>query len=522
MANRDAHASPAWRTAYALVYLACLAGFARGIARFGDRQTGYTSLILFGDHFAPQRLPQLAEIPIYTYAQREGYDGQFYAQMAVAGNPFDPALARALDAPAYRERRILLPLVTHLVGLGRPATILQLYALGNLFCLVLLAALLARWWFPPTDLDNLIRWAGIVFSAGMVVSATRGLTDGPALLLVALAVRQLERGRRSGAAVILALAGLARETSLLAAAAFWPPGQTAGAWRRALLMTLISAGPVVVWMAILLSHYGQVGGLRNLAPPFVALSHKARELCDGFRAQGFDRAARDEMLVLVSLAVQIGFLVARPAPAQPWWRVGASFTLFAAFLGWPVWEGFPSAAARTVLPLSLAFNRLVPRSRRGLALLLAGNLGLLTVPDLFDSVAPSEQLAFVAGVGARFGEWWLAPEQAGRDTWRWASGPASLALDNPNPGPRTATLDFQLRSVTGRSVTVRVGAGAASSFTLAPDRPLSVHLGPLALPPGRTNVVFSTDAPPWLELGPERRPLSFSVHRFYATITPGP
>jgi hypothetical protein len=515
-----------WRRRFALVYLACLCAFARQIARFGDRDTGYSSLILFGEHFAPQRLPQLAGVPLYTYAQ-QGYDGQFYAQIAVAGNPFSRDLARALDAPAYRERRILLPLVMHAVGLGRPRLIIQAFALINLFCLALLAALLARWWFPPTDLDNLIRWAGILFGAGLVVSATRSLTDGPALLLIAIGARQLERGRTWAAAVVLGLAGLVRETSVLGAVAFWPsaPGEPVRrARRRALLATIVCVGPIVLWTAILFGHYGRISGLRNIAPPFFALPSKARELADVWRTHGFNDVIRDEILVAATLAVQIGFLIARPQPREPWWRIGASFAGFAAFLGWPVWEGFPSAAARALLPVSLAFNRLVPRTRRGLLLLAIGNLGLLALPDLFASIVPTEQVAFVDGVSARYGAGWLAPERAGRDTWRWVSSTATLWLDNPNVGPRAVTLDFQLRSVSARSVTVSVATNPATTgrFTLLPDRTVPVHLGPLTLPPGRTTVVFSTDLPAWIEPAPNPRPLAFSVHRLQANVAPAP
>ncbi len=448
----------------------------------------------------------------------------------MAGNPFDRDLARALDAPAYRERRILLPLVMHAVGLGRPGLIIQAFALGNLFCLALLAALLARWWFPPTDLDNLLRWAGVLFGAGLVVSATRSLTDGPALLLIAIGARQLERGRTWVAAVVLGLAGLVRETSVLCAAAFWPsesrqPGEPLWrARRRALLATLVCLGPIALWTAILFAHYGRIGGLRNIAPPFVALAGKARELAGAWRTRGFDRAIRDELLVAATLAVQIGFLIARPRPREPWWRIGASFAAFAAFLGWPVWEGFPSAAARALLPISLAFNRLVPRTRRGLLLLALGNLGLLALPDLLDSIVPTEQVAFADGIGARYGGGWLVPERAGRDTWRWASGTATLTLDNPNVGARAVTLDFRLRSVSARSVTVSVATTPPTTgrFTLLPDRTVPVHVGPLTLPPGRTAVVFSTDLPPWVEPGPNRRPLAFSVHRLEANVAPAP
>ncbi|HEY6477790.1 MAG TPA: hypothetical protein VI456_14525 [Polyangia bacterium] len=529
MALPSVHPTPTlgarlWRLRYTVgylaVYLTCLGGFAYTLARFRDPHSGYSSLILFGEHFSLRRLPRLGDVPLYTYAHHDGYDGQFYAQIAVAGNPFDRALGRALDDPAYRERRLLLPLAAHLVGLGRPGAIVQIFALANLFCLALLAALLARWWFPPTDLHNLCRWAAVVFGAGMVVSAARSLTDGPALLLVAIGIRQIERGRTWPAAAVLALAGLARETSLLAAIAFWPPpGATAPARRRALLAALACVGPIAVWMAILAARYGRVGGLDNLAPPFWALSAKARELSAAWRARGFDAAVRDEILVAVGLGVQIVFVVARPRPAEPWWRVGAAFATLAALLGWPVWEGFPSAVARAALPLTLAFNRLAPRTRAGLALLLAGNLGLFALPDLLEAYAPTEQLLFTGGVGARYDAGGLAPEHAGRDTWRWATGPATIALGNPGQRPRAVSVDFALRSVTARVVTVAAAGAPPLRVVLPPDARVPVHLGPFPLPPGRTDVVFSTDASAWHEPG-GGRPLAFAVYGFYTAVSP--
>jgi hypothetical protein len=514
---------PAWlfRLRYAAAYLACLAGFAHALARFHDPHTGYSSLILFGEHFALRRLPRLADVPLYTYARQDGYDGQFYAQMAVAGNPFDPALTRALDDPPYRERRLLLPLVTHLVGLGRPGATVQIFALANLLCLAVLAALLARWWFPPTDLHNFLRWAGVVFGAGIAVSAARSLTDGPALLLVAIGLRQLERGRTWRAAAVLALAGLTRETSVLAAAAFWPPpGAAPSARRRALLASLACAGPIVVWVAILAVRHGRVGGFANLAPPLSALLAKARELAAGWRTRGFDAAVRDELLIAAGLGVQVAFVAARPRLGQPWWQVGAAFATLVAFLGWPVWEGFPSAAARAALPLTLAFNRLAPRTRGGLVLLLAGNLGLAALPDLLDAYAPTEQVTFAGDVGALRRDGWFPPEHAGRQTWRWSAGQATLVLGTPDRRTRTVSLDFALRSVTTRTVTVTVGkTGPTTSVALLPGRLVPVHLGPFEMPGGATEVVFSTRDPAWNEPGAGGRPLAFALYGFYTTVT---
>jgi hypothetical protein len=510
------------RLGYAAIYVVCLGGFGHALARCHDPHTGYSSLILFGEQFALRRLPILRDVPLYTYAHQAGYDGQFYAQMAVAGNPFDPALVRALDSPAYRERRLFLPLVVHALGLGRPATIIQLFALANLLCLALLAVVLARWWFPPGDLHNLCRWAGVLFSAGMVVSASRSLTDGPALLLVAIGVRQIERGRTWTAAAVLALAGLTRETSVLAAVAFWPPREaTARERRRALLAALACVAPIAVWMAILARRYGYVGGVANLAPPFSALVAKARELA-GWRARGFDAIVRDELLLAGTLAVQIVFVAARPRADEPWWRVGVAFAALVPFLGWKVWEGFPSAVARAALPLTLAFNRLAPRTRAGLALLLAGNLGLVALPDLLDSYAPTEQLLFAGGVGARYADGWLPPEHAGRDAWRWAAGPALITLDNPDPRPRMVSLDLALRSVTARTVTVTAGAAPPVPVMLPPNGRRQVHLGPFELAPGRTDVRLATSEAAWTEPGPARRALAFSIDGFHATVAPPP
>ena len=84
-------------------------------------------------------------------------------------------------------------------------------------------------------------------------------------------------------------------------------------------------------------------------------------------------------------------------------------------------------------------------------------------------------------------------------TWRWASGTATLSLENPNVGPRAVTLDFQLRSVVARSVTVSVATNPATTerFTLLPDRTLPVRFGPLTAPPWHNDHrLFDRSRPP--------------------------
>ena len=88
-----------WRWRYLAAYVALAASLLAHVAEFYHPDTGFSALILFGDAFESSRLARLREVPIYTIAG-DGFDGQFYAQIAVAGNPFDPELATAIEWPA--------------------------------------------------------------------------------------------------------------------------------------------------------------------------------------------------------------------------------------------------------------------------------------------------------------------------------------------------------------------------------------------------------------------------------------
>jgi hypothetical protein len=191
-------------------------------------------------------------------------------------------------------------------------------------------------------------------------------------------------------------------------------------------------------------------------------------------------------------------------------------------LGWSVWEGSPSAAPRALLPLTLAFNLLAPRSRRGLLLLLVGNLTVLSAPDIVRSV-PSEQSFFRAGVTCRYQAGWHGAEALGRRTWRWASGPASLSIENPTPSPLVATLDFGIASVTARTVTVQAPPEAQAperSVSLAPQRRIPQRYGPIVLHPGATTLRFDSPEAPWIEPRSGGRALTFSIHDLYLDIGP--
>ena len=131
---------PLWLGIAAAVVL-CLPPFL-ALRRARDPSSGFLGLALFGKHFETTRLEAVNRAAPPT-ATEIGYDGQFYAQVALDPSLGDPALPRALDNAAYRARRIGLPVLAWAAGLGRPAWVLQAYVLLNAVFWVLLLATLA-------------------------------------------------------------------------------------------------------------------------------------------------------------------------------------------------------------------------------------------------------------------------------------------------------------------------------------------------------------------------------------------
>jgi hypothetical protein len=488
------------------------------IAHFYRPAAGLTALEFFGERFAPRRLKRLKTVPIYTLKDSWGYDGQFYAQLAVAGNPFDPELRTALDAPAYRSKRILLPALAHVVGLGRPSWVLNVYAVSNLLCWLVLAALTARWWFPPTDLQNLLRWTGTLFSAGMVVSVTRSLTDAPALLCVACGVRWLETERFKLGSCALALAGLVRESSIIYATALIPTHDAGRAvWGRRGLAIIAVIAPTAVWGSMLVLHFRGSGSVEQaFGLPFASLIGKVRDIAALWRLHGF-ASIDNELWAVLALTVQCAFIALYRRPQRHWWRIGATSSLLFVVLGPAVWEGTPSAAARAVLPLTLAFNVLVPRTRAWLVLLVAGNLTALSAPHLAKDLPPGAADLQGGTISVRFEPGWWDLERLGQRTWRWSPGATALRVHNPRSDTYLVTLDFEVSSVIARSLEIRT-PDAQKVIKLPQAERISSAFGPFPVPPGDTVVRMTTDDPPWTEPGPIGRKLAFAIYGLRLTV----
>jgi hypothetical protein len=340
-----------------------------------DSRTGLTSLLRFGDQFAAQRLPEVRALPVRSYAG-VGYDGQFYSQLAVDPDVRKPEVQAALDNPRYRSRRMLLSAVMHVAGLGRPWLTLQLFALSNVACWLALGWLLWRR-VAPLGWHGTGIWLASMLGMGALDSVRLSLTDLPSMLLVFLAVEAVERGRDLPALAAFTAAALTRDTSLVAAAAAGrgdlrqPRTWLDHLWRGALV-----ALPFALWSWWLARNVpaGNTLGTGHFTWPGLAILHQVATCGREIAAGNLDSRYTFGLLAAVTLTGQAIFVLRRLSFDPPTWvRVAVPCALFYFLIGDPVWKGY-WAVARTCLPLTFAYNLLLPRDRRFWPYLILGNL----------------------------------------------------------------------------------------------------------------------------------------------------
>ncbi len=371
----DSAASPSadpgvvrWRRA---IYALVIGFFVFGVAARWRPDSGFTPLLRFGRQFEAVRLPELAGLKIAT-VPGSGYDGQFYAQLAVNPDVTAPAVQRALDNPTYRARRILLPLVAHLLGAGRPGLTLQIYALLNVVAWGLLAWLLHRV-TGGAGVAGAAIWAVCLLNLGTLDSVRESLTDLPALLLLATAVWLLERapGRAWPAALLLAAAGLVRETAVLAVTLFTPArtGAPRGGrgWFGPAVLTLLPAAAWMLWLARV-SPAGNTAGSANFGWPGAAFLRHFRECGAALLAGPFHWQFIFGPVAALGLAWQSGTVIRRAlAGPSVWDRAALPFALLFWFLGNAEWGdrvgGGYMAVARVCLPLTLVYCLRLRRDR---------------------------------------------------------------------------------------------------------------------------------------------------------------
>jgi len=365
--------------------LLCCVLFLSSVAQYYQPGLGFTSLLGLSEDAHEYELPALRAIPHHHNPPFMAYDGSQYVQLALEPLLRDHDIDRALDNPPYRARRILFCWTAWLGGLGRPAWIVQAYAVQNVVFWLLLAWVMT-WWLKPMTPRGFAAWFAVMFSHGLLSSVRLSLLDGPSLLLLALAVAASERGRTFTSAAILGIAGLGRETNLLGAVSLpWPRGWRG--WLRLAGAGLLVILPLLVWQDYVWSIYrgtSVAAGADHITPPLVAYARKWSHAIQTVQRDGWHSYSASTLLVVTGLTVQVIHLAWTHSWREPWWRLAAAFALLMLSVDYVVWEGQPGAITRVVLPLSVGFNvRLHKDGRQFWPWFVGGNLLLVASAGVF-------------------------------------------------------------------------------------------------------------------------------------------
>jgi hypothetical protein len=511
--------------------------FAWSIAFFYIPGKGFTSLIGFGGKQHARYIPEVRQVNHYEAPDSGGYDSQWYVQIALRPNLSDPVLKRGVDSLPYRARRILFEWTAWLLGAGRPSAVMAVFAAQNIACWGLLALLLFRW-FPPTDWQNVLRWSATLFSFGLIFSVRDALLDGPSLLVAACGMALIESGRLWWGAAVMGISGLGKDTSILCGAALPPPtGARGREWVGWVGRGAVLALPLLLWFAYIRLRVGHADdiGARNFAAPFAGLCRKLEDITSSLlseRLLPLSSIPKLDAAVAVGLLAQFFFFAFRVRWRDAWWRVGAAYAALMMFLGDAVWENYPSAAARVLLPMTLAFNVSVPRRGKGwLVLLLVGNLGIFASMDL---LRPPGRESFVvygpkelrinprdgSSIEAVFGakNWW-DPERSRWTYFRWSLGDSTIALRNPMPFAVLADIRFSVRAVEDRDALISLSGKLIRREHLRAADVVPVTLKGIRLAPGDTVLGFGSNRPPAFPGNGDPRRLTYMVRDFEIDVT---
>jgi hypothetical protein len=374
-----------WIAAYALA----VAVFLAGVARYYHPGLGFTALINFPAEGHSYEIPAVQNAPHFDNPASPGYDGVFYAQLAVEPLLRDAAIDRALDNPPYRGRRILFSWTAYALGLGRPGWILQIYAVQNVVAWLLMASLLCRWMRPSTP-RAFVLWAGCLFSPGMLSSVHYALPDGPSALLIVCAIAAAEARRPVLAAAIVGLAGLGRETSLVASTVL--ATFVRSNWRAWLIVgacAVLCLLPLALWLDYLRSIY-RSDALANpgqITTPLSGLLWKLGVVRSELIRAPFALTTLTSASAVVAFLAQSAWVIrelAQPGARSAWAMAGASYLVLGLVAHAVVWEGTPGAFTRVLLPLAIAANVLLAaRPRPSWVIIVAANVAAVPAALMF-------------------------------------------------------------------------------------------------------------------------------------------
>ena len=342
----------------------------------------FLQLIYFGQQFEDRSSDEINQlVPRHTNI---GYDGQFYAQLALDPGLINSTTKKALDSPNYRAQRIGLPIAAHILGLGKTRYILHIYSLINFgFWILFLCFLLKE--LNPNCLKDILLFVAIFWSSGTLISLSKSVTDFPAAAIALFAIMKYKSLTKSS--IRIAIAGLVKETSIISLIATnWINKNKKIQFRNIVISATLIAIPTILWHYYVNFRFGSpsASGLHNFGWPLTGIVDK---IYNSFHALYFiDDDVKFtqkiylffELICPISLLVQAIYLLLFPKFTNQFWRFGIGFVFLLIMVSPYVWNE-QYAYTRVFLPLTFGFNFLIYKvetGRRFFFLYGLGNIGL--------------------------------------------------------------------------------------------------------------------------------------------------
>jgi hypothetical protein len=360
---------------------------------------GPGAFVVAGDQFvrvgaAPADLPVI---------RGPGYDGQFFYRLAL--RPWThhrTEFGITLDEPAYRQQRIVYPLLTFALARGGPRATAWALLGWNL------AAAAALGWLGAALARRRYRHAlwGLAFAAypGFVLVIARDLAEVLAAVLLLAGILALDHQRPALAAAALTLAGLTRESTLilpLALAGLWAfdaiwrsatvartpgrpgsPASSAGEWSGVGMVAFaVPLGIILAWQLVLWRIWGVAPvaqGSARLGLPFAGIWQFAR---GAFQFGAFPLVVRlAELVFVVAAALATAWSLHRSMALRHEKLAWALGLLVVVLLSRSVWIEDWAFLRAFAEPYLLGTVVLLGRpDRRGLPIFAAGALLCLAV-----------------------------------------------------------------------------------------------------------------------------------------------
>ena len=183
------------------------------MARLSTHGYDASYFVAAGDKFCD---PHLVPKTLTVTKGSDGYDGQFYYRLAL--NPFTSTPTEfgvTFDSPEYRQQRIVYPFLVWVLSMGRVDRVPLMLILVNYLALCLMG------WIGGAYAQSMRQHAfwGIVLPLypGFLLTLSRDLTEIVEVGLLLAGLLLIRRGKHLLATVLLTLAVLTKETSLLVA-----------------------------------------------------------------------------------------------------------------------------------------------------------------------------------------------------------------------------------------------------------------------------------------------------------------